>query len=133
METQTELENARAAAAEAGIALGHVGSLRDETGGKASRNRIAKIVVCTCGGQRLGVAARIESGVDDIARQSEIRMIEDVEELGAELQRETFTNLEEFANGKIGIPEAGAEDLVAAEVAEIPGGIRGSDGWILES
>src|SRR3974390_1869726 len=102
LKADAKLHHARATAAEAGVALGHIRGLGNDPGGT---------------GGRIDRAVRINPRGDDVRRQSEIRMIEDVEELGPQLQGHLLANFEVFGNGEVEIHEAGAVDLVATQIA----------------
>ena len=78
-------------------------------------------------GLRDGAAVRVVWGgagaVDDWVRGGEVGVVEDVEELGAELGADAFGDLGGFDEGEVQVDEAGAGEGVAAEVAD------GSGGW----
>ncbi len=97
LEAHAELHNARAATAEARVPLGHIWRLRDGARGTGVRNLSA---------------VRVDAGSDHVRRQREIRVIEEIEELRAELQRVVLTELEIFGRRKIQVAEAGAVDLI---------------------
>jgi len=88
-----QLNHTRAAAAEAGVALGYVWSLRDQAGGG-------------------------DAGVDASRGQSEVGVVEDVEELGAQLQVQAFVDFRVLGHGEIEVGIARTIDRIAAEIAE---------------
>jgi hypothetical protein len=89
------LDHPRPAASQPGIGLRLVGGLRDQSRRTKPRNHKE-------------------------IRQSEIRMIEDVEKLRPELQIHPLEKLRIFAHREIHIPETWAIDFIPAQVAEGP-------------
>jgi hypothetical protein len=73
---QAKLKHAWSAAAKAGISLRDVGSLRDQA-------LIAASIRIT-----LHLPIGIQAGIEVVIRLREVRVVEDVEELGAKLQSE---------------------------------------------
>ena len=106
LQAQAELQHARPSAAEPRIALSHVGRLRNEA-------RRACI--------RVDCAVRVNSRCNDVGRQGEVGMIENIKNLGAKLECQIFCQLCVFGNGKVRVPEARAVDLIASQIAEITG------------
>ena len=88
---QAKLEHARAAIAEAWVAGTNI----------------------RCASDRAEVAS-----VNLHIRQTEVRMIEDIEELGAELQRDSFVNPRVLVNREVQHIEARSYDDVSSSVAE---------------
>ena len=61
-------------------------------------------------------------------RVREVRVIEDVEEFGAELQALGFAEMEIFCQRKIEIPEARIREHIPAHISEVAEGRRHHDG-----
>jgi hypothetical protein len=61
-------------------------------------------------------------GVDDLVGELEVGVVEDVEELGAELQAGALGELGGFEEGEVPVGEAGAGQGVSADVADEAGG-----------
>src|SRR5580700_6563713 len=61
-----------------------------------------------------------------VRRQGEIRMVENIEELCAQLQVQSFREPGVLRDREIHIAESGTKDRVAAEIAE------GAEGWLHE-
>src|SRR5271157_245339 len=108
LQAQAKLQYAWSTAAEAGVALGHVGSLGDEACGTG---------IC------VDRAIRINAGCYHVSRQGEVGMIEDVEKFGAKLQRQGFGQFCILRDGEVRIPKTGSVNLVASQIAEIAGGL----------
>jgi len=64
------------------------------------------------------VALRGAGGDDDLVRRGEVGVVEDVEELGAELGVETLAEPGGFVQREVEVGEVGADEGVATEVAE---------------
>ena len=70
---------------------------------------------------RLGNQALVRrSGIDEEIGQGEIRVVEDIEELRAELKVHAIENLRAFGDRKIHVPELGAENRIPAQIAKRP-------------
>src|SRR5216683_6626089 len=78
-------------------------------------------------GRRIVLSVTILSAV----RISEVGMVENVEELGAELGMDTFTKMPVLGNREIEVLESGVGEQISRHVAQLPQRRRQHDGSAL--
>ena len=114
LEAHAELHDPGTAAAEAWISLSYVWGLCNGASGAC-----IQIPGAVC----------VDAGNDHVGRQSEVWVIEDIEELRAELQRVMLAEQKILRDRKIQVAEARAVDLIAAQIAESAvSGLRKGEG-----
>ncbi len=112
----SELQHSRPAATKTWIPLRDVRRLRREAAGTPSQG----LLKCEA---RSGRRRNHASG------QRKLRMIENIEEFGAELEIQPLGQLRILRQRKINIPKAGAVDCVATKIPEIACGC-GEGEWV---
>jgi hypothetical protein len=106
---------------EAELDLSCGGSGGDDSGGGAEGNGGGLV-----GGGALGGTG----GEDGLGGGEQVGVVEDVEELGAELCADAFGELRGLGEGQVEVVVGGAGEGVAAEVADRAVGGRGEGGWV---
>src|SRR4029077_8668610 len=116
----SQLNYPRAATAEARIGLRYVRGLRDQAHWQQCLRDVSIYIGRRIWGdlRAAGTSVVYVSGSDVVRWQREIRVIENVEKLRAQLQIEPLANACVLDNGEIHVTEARPKDRVAAQVPE---------------
>lgn len=115
LKSRRQLHHARPSSSQPGVPLCHI-------------RRLCRKAAGTIGQRLLKREPASRGRRDYTAGKCKLRVIENIEEFGAQLQRETLGQIRVFCDREINVPEAWTVDGVAAEITEIASRLREREG-----